>query len=98
MVHRYPWVRNPNAPTPAEVRSVLKVRADCLDAATGEGRLDGPLPVRWRVGWRGIITWMGRDRDGSMKASVTIYDQNSTKVYVRYVRLCKHVRLKRNFS
>lgn len=98
MVHRYPWVRNPNAPTPSEVRSVLIVRREALEAAVSQEVLDGVLPVQWRVGWRATVTWHGRDRDGSMKASVVVTDRSSKQVYVRHVRLCRERRLKRSFS
>jgi len=98
MVTRYPWVRDPNAPLPAEVRSVLLVRREALDVATGQGRLGGSLPVQWRVGWHGVITWRGRDRDGSMKASVSIREPSGKIVYVRHVRCVREARLNRSFS
>lgn len=98
MLHRYPWARKPDDPLPSEVRSVLMVRRELLETKLGQDTLEGRVPVRWRIGCRCIITWRGRDRDGSMRASVALYDALGKLLYTRHVRCVRPVRLKRNFS
>lgn len=85
-----------NEATPAERRSLLSVRLQCLDEATTVANSGSPLPARDRWGWRAIIKTLGRDRDGSLLASVTVYDPSENVVMLRNVRLVPERRL--NYS
>lgn len=83
--------------TPEERRSLMNVRLDALDEATARASLDGHMPVQWRRGWTAYIKSHGRDRDGSLRASVTVLDPSDTVVMIRKVRLVKEESLKRRF-
>lgn len=88
---------NQDDPTPEEHRSLIDVRLDALDQATARASLEGRLPVRWRHGWHAYIKTHGRDRDGSLRASVTVVDPSETVVMIRNVRLVKKKSLDRSF-
>jgi hypothetical protein len=71
-----------------EHKVILQERLATLAAATAQGRLDGPLPVRWRVGWRCRFTVLRRERDGSLR--VHLYaDGPRGERYERNVRLVR---------
>jgi hypothetical protein len=89
MVPHPGYSSTPNGATLEEFRSLLNLRLETLDAATALGRLDGPLPVQWRVGWRATLKVLGRDRDGSLCALITCTGPTLCEPYVRKVRLCK---------
>jgi hypothetical protein len=74
---------------PAELQALLKARLEALDHATSLVTLEGPLPVRWRVGWRGTIKLLWRDLDGSLRARITVEGPGLVKPYVRNLRLCR---------
>jgi hypothetical protein len=61
-------------------------------AATSERSLDGPRPLIRDRGESYELRAHGRDRDGSLKVSITIYMPWSGPPYVRRVRLVKQRR------
>jgi hypothetical protein len=73
----------------AEHRALLEQRRLALDDATCIATLEGPLPVRWRVGWSATLEILKRDSDGSLCARITVLGPGLTRPYVRRVRLCK---------
>lgn len=90
--------RNGIVLTHEEHKVILQACREALAAATAVGRLGGPLPVRWRRGWR--YTWkpLRRDSDGSVRVSIRCTGPDLTQPYVRNVRLVKERRLNQNFS
>jgi hypothetical protein len=89
MVNHWRQECYPSGVSPEEFHALLKERLATLDAATTHVSLLGPIPVQWRAGWRGILTTLGRDRDGSLLAKITCMGPGLEKPYVRKVRLTK---------
>jgi len=88
-----PRERNGIRVTLAEHQAILEHRLSTLEAASAEGRLDGPLPVRWRVGYR--CTWfpVARDAQGSLLLILTV--TATTRPGWRYQRKIRLVASKR---
>ena len=84
--------------TPEEIRKLIELRREALDHATAEGRLDGPLPVQWRVGWTAHIRTQGRDHDGSLVAHIVVQGPHGQVPYVRKVRLVRSQPLPRSLG
>jgi hypothetical protein len=83
-----------NDPTPAERRSLLLCRLECLAEACKRWNGGEYLAPNERVGWRAVIKTLGRDQDGSCLASVTVYDPSGEIAMLRNVRLVRERRLK----
>lgn len=49
-----------------EHQAILRERLRVLTAGTSEGRLGGPMPVRWRLGWSCTWTPVKRDAEGNL--------------------------------
>jgi hypothetical protein len=77
----------PEGTTPEEFHKLLDLRREALAEATREHALGSPLPVQWRIGWRGYIRVQGRDRDGSLMAHIVVTGARGELPYVRKVRL-----------
>lgn len=52
------------------------------------------MPVPWRRGWRAKIAYAGRDRDGSLLATITITGPRASLKWLQKVRLVRERRLK----
>lgn len=76
-------------PTQEEQEALFKLRLDCLAEGTAVVNGGSPLPVCERWGWRCYITTLGRDRDGSLLASITAEDPAGKIRLFRNVRLVK---------
>jgi hypothetical protein len=72
----------------------LETLADCTARVSG-GK---PLPVSWRSGWQARLNILSRDRDGSLRASVTVTRPNSKQRWVRNVRLVKPKALRLHYK
>jgi hypothetical protein len=83
------------APTAEEFRRLLEIRLQTLDQCSITDGADTPLPAVWRIGYKATIKLLGRDRDGSLRASVTVLAPHLVRPYVRRVRLVKERNLKR---
>jgi len=79
--------RNPDAATPAELRTLLAVRLEVLDAATRQESPLAPLPIAERWGWQAVLKTHGRDAGGHLMATVKAYQPGGLPVYTRNVRL-----------
>jgi hypothetical protein len=84
---------HPDGTTQEEFHKLLSLRRQVLDDATRAHNLGQPLPITWRRGWKNYLKILGRDRDGSLKASYSVYEPNGALVYVRKVRLVRSQRL-----
>jgi hypothetical protein len=82
-------IRDANVATHEEHLALLKVRREVLDQACDEGRLGGSLPVRWRTGYKCTINILGRDADGSLRASVYAQGPKGNILQSRNVRLIR---------
>jgi hypothetical protein len=79
--------------SPPELRAVISQCKDALSHATAHGRLTGPLPVRWRIGWKYHWRLLRRDRDGSALVEITIDSPEKARFYWRQIRLVPQERL-----
>lgn len=75
--------------TTEELRSLLIVRRECLDQATQMMNEGVPMPVSERWGWRARIKTLGRDRDDSLLASITVTCPEGKIRVLRNVRLVR---------
>jgi hypothetical protein len=93
----HPWTprRKPDVATPDELRSLLSIRLECLDAATRQENGDAPVAITDRFGWQARIKTLGRDAQGHLLASVRVLQPGGKQVYVRRVRLVHSQRLPR---
>jgi hypothetical protein len=79
--------------TQAEFDALLLRRLDALDSCTREYYEVDHYPVQWRVGWRAEIRYAGRDRDGSLLATITITGPEKCSKWLQKVRLVRRERL-----
>jgi hypothetical protein len=79
--------RKPEGATADELRSLLSLRLECLEAATRQQNGDAPLPIAERFGWQARIKTLGRGLEGHLLATVTVSQPGGKTVYVRRVRL-----------
>lgn len=86
----------PEWATPEEFRALLLRRRDALDQCTAQLTGGRPLPVTWRTGWRARIAYAGRDRDGSLLATITVTGPNVSDKWLQKVRLVRSKQLKVN--
>jgi hypothetical protein len=94
MVSRYRVEVVPEWATPDEFRALLLRRLDALDQCTAQVTGGRPLPVAWRTGWSARIAYAGRDRDGSLLATITITGPNVSDKWLQKVRLVRQRGLK----
>ena len=74
--------------------AILGERLAVLEAATGEGRLGGPLPVRWRSGWTCRFKVVRRDSQGALLVELRAWHVRTPKqVYVRRRRFVQQTAL-----
>lgn len=88
-----PIAVKPDPSTMDEWRSVLKARLETLEEATRHASIEGHMPAIWRRGWKAYAVCLGRDRDGSLLACVTVRDPSGAIVRTRRLRLVKERRL-----
>lgn len=86
----------PEWATLEEFRALLLRRRDALDQCTAQLTGGRPLPVSWRVGWKAHIKYAGRDRDGSLLATITVTGPNVSDKWLQKVRLVRRSQLKVN--
>lgn len=92
-----PWAPAlPAGVTSEEFKRLLVIRRETLDAATARVSGGRPLPLSWRAGWTATLKILGRDRDGALKAAVTVRGTRASHAYVRKVRLCREHTLNLN--
>lgn len=78
---------NPEGTTLEEFRKLLILRREALEQAAKDPQSLFPMPVPWRRGWKAHIKLRGRDRDGSLCASIVVTRPGGSLPYVRNVRL-----------
>jgi len=83
----------PDGLTAEEFQRLLQIRLQTLEDATRRVGNGKPLPIPWRRGWKASLTFLGRDRDGSIKAEVFVSGSSVTMRWRRRVRLVKQQRL-----
>lgn len=93
MVPAGPWRVTPEWATPDEFQALLLRRRDALDLCTAEHYGVAHYPVAWRVGWRADIRYAGRDRDGSLLATITVTGPTASDKWLQKVRLVRKERL-----
>lgn len=77
-----------------EHHAILSERLAVLAAATGEGRLGGPLPVRWRTGLHCTFEVVKRDSQGAVLVSFHAWqDRVPNRRYVRKKRFVQRTAL-----
>jgi ligand-binding SRPBCC domain-containing protein len=84
----------PEWATQAEFQALLLRRLDALDSCTAEVMGGKPMPVQWRRGWSARIAYAGRDRDGSLLATITITGPQNSMKWLQRVRLVRQRELK----
>jgi hypothetical protein len=77
----------------AEFLALLNHRRKCIEQCTAQEFGGRPLPVAWRVGWRAELRYAGRDRDGSLLATITITGPQRYQKWLQKVRLVREERL-----
>lgn len=75
--------------THEELRQLHKLMRETVRSHTASVALDGPRLLSPARGEKYVLAAHGRDRDGSLLASVTIHMPWSGPAYVRRVRLVK---------
>ena len=88
----------PEGVTPEEFQRLLLVRRETLEDATRKASGGSAMPITWRHGWKATLKILGRDKDGSLKASVTVVGPHASSGYVRKVRLVTQYRVNLNRS
>lgn len=79
--------------TPEERRSLFSARLQCLETATSLVNEGEPLPAKDRHGWTAYINIHGRDRDGSLLATITVRDREKSVRLTRNLRLVPQEKL-----
>ena|SRR3982751_91974 len=77
----------------AELSQLHQARRETICTATAERALDGPRLLNPAVGERCKHVCHGRDRQGNLLISITVYLPWSGSPYVRRVRLVKRSHL-----
>lgn len=80
---------HPAGVTAEEFQRLLLIRRETLEDAIRRACGGTLLPVAWRTGWKACLQLQGRDRDGSLKAVISVTAPEPSGAYVRRVRLCK---------
>lgn len=83
----------PDWATPDEFSALLLRRRDALDQCTAQYFEVQYYPVAWRVGWRAEIRYAGRDRDGSLLATITVTGPTADAKWLQRVRLVRRKQL-----
>ena len=76
-----------------EFSALILRRRDALDACTSEHFGVAHYPVAWRAGWTARIAYAGRDRDGSLLATITVTGPEKKDKWLQKVRLVRRGRL-----
>lgn len=93
MIPRSTYLPWPVWATLEEYQALLLRRRDALDSCTAELTGGRPMPIQWRSGWRAEIKYAGRDRDGSLLATITVTGPNISDKWLQKVRLVRTARL-----
>ena len=80
------WV-NMKGCTPEERRKLFQLRREALDAACGFTMSGEWISTQERFGWTAHLSILDRDRDGSIRARITVSGPGLPEPYVRNVRL-----------
>jgi hypothetical protein len=89
MLHRRWGDCYPDWATYEEFQALLQRRRDALDMCTAQLTGGRPMPVQWRTGWKATIAYAGRDRDGSLLATITVTGPNTSDKWLQKVRLVR---------
>lgn len=84
---------HPDWATCEEFQALLLRRLDALDMCTAQYFEVDHYPVSWRRGWRAEVRYAGRDRDGSLLATITVTGPSASAKWLQKVRLVRRARL-----
>lgn len=87
----------PNWCSLEEFQALLLRRRDAIAQCTAQLTGGSPMPIQWRWGWKAHIRYAGRDRDGSLKATITITGPNVSDKWLQKVRLVRKGTLNRQY-
>lgn len=89
MLHYPNPILNGISITHEELRALHGTMRETIRAATSERCLDGPRLLFPELGERYVLNAYGRDRDGNLLASVSVYLQDGDHPYIRWARLVR---------